>query len=446
MNRRKFLSGVGGAAGALLLPVARPGAAWSGSAVDDPQAAAPGSLPALGRLRGQFQLPDDYAYFNTAGLGASPRAVTDRVKAAMDRAEASPSAAHSEEDFARIRGKCAALLGPDCGPDEIALIGTATEGINLILNGLPLGSGDEVITSTHEHVALAIPLLHRMQTVGIGVRTFEPDLQSPAGSVDRIRALIGPKTRLIFVSHVTCTTGQVLPVWEIGRLAQEHRLWFALDGAQSLAQFPIDIHRTGAHFYTASCHKWLMGPKRTGILWVHRDRLADLSPTVVGAYSDASNSLAERRLVLHSGPQRFEYGTQNVALIYGLEAAIDLVQALGLEAIRDHNRALADACLAGLRTIPSVDLLSPSDAASRSAIVTFRVRGRNNREVATALGRRRLRVRSVTEAGLDAVRASFHVCNDQEQVRALSGEVGRIAAESPGGGRPPGLSDPAALV
>ena len=446
MNRRTFLSGVGGTAGAMLLPAAMPGAARGETGSRPPQAPVAGPAIGLDQLRHQFQLPDDYAYFNTAGLGASPRVVTDRVKAAMDRDEASPSPAHSEEDFARIRGKCAALLGPDCGADEIALIGTATEGINIILNGLPLGRGDEVITSMHEHVALAIPLLRKMQTAGIEVRTFEPDLRSPSGTVDRVRALIGPKTRLIFVSHVTCTTGQVLPIEEIGRLAEAHHVWFALDGAQSLAQFPFDIHRTGAHFSAASCHKWLMGPKRTGMLWVRRDRLTDLSPTVVGAYSDASNSLAERRLVLHTGAQRFEYGTENVALFYGLEAAIDLVQGLGLEAIRDHNRALADACRAGLRALPAVDLLAPPDAASCSAIVTFRLRGRDNREVAAALGRRRLRVRSVTEAGLDAVRASFHVCNDADQTKALVAEVGRIAGERPGSGRALGLSDPAALV
>jgi selenocysteine lyase/cysteine desulfurase len=267
-----------------------------------------------------------------------------------------------------------------------------------------------------------------MKTAGIVVRTFDPDLHSAAGTLDRLRALVTPRTRLIFVSHVTCTTGQILPVVEIGRLAAERRVWFALDGAQSLAQFPFDIASTGAHAYTASCHKWLMGPKRTGILYVRRDRLASLASTVVGAYSDQANSLHDRQVTLRSDAQRFEYGTQNDALVYGVESAIDYVRALGLERVWDHNRRLAEAFRTGLQKVASVELLSPADAASRSAIVTFRVTGRDNRQLASALTARRLRVRSVTEAGLDAVRASFHVCNDEAQVDTLLSAVNELAA------------------
>jgi selenocysteine lyase/cysteine desulfurase len=419
MKRRHFVAGLTGAAGSAF--AGRVSAGIPGlDALGTRQApASPGRDAAWRELRSQFQLTLGLAYFNTAGLGASPRAVTDRVKAMMDVEEGSPSPGHSEEDWDRIRGKAAGLLGRGCSAGEMALVSTATEGINLILNGLPLAAGDEVVTSTHEHVALAIPLLHKIRTAGIVVRTFEPDLQSRAGNVERVAAVMGPRTRLVFLSHVTCTTGQVLPVAEIGRLAAERRAWFALDGAQSLAQGPIDIAATGADFYTASCHKWLMGPKRTGLLFVRRDRLEQLRPTVVGAYSDASNSLAERRLTLQSSAKRFEYGTQNDALVYGLEAALDFVAGLGLDAIEAHNRALTEACLVGLRRIPGVELLTPPERDARSAMATFRLAGRDNREVAGALVRRRHRVRSVTEAGLDAVRASFHVCNDARQVEEL---------------------------
>jgi selenocysteine lyase/cysteine desulfurase len=411
MKRRGFLAGVAGLASTAFTSRAMqvgPDITWQ-------------DLPS------QFQLPAGFAYFNTAGLGASPRAVTDRVKSMMDREEESPSPGHSEEDWARIRAKAARLLGPSCAPDEIALIGTATEGINVILNGLPLGRGDEVITTTHEHVALAIPLLHKMKTAGIEVKTFDPD-PSTAVILERIRGLMTSRTRLVFVSHVTCTTGQRLPVADIGRLAAERGAWFALDGAQSLAQFPIDIHATGADFYTASGHKWLMGPKRTGLLYVRRDRLGQLTPSIVGAYSDTSNSLADRQLALQPNAQRFEYGTQNDALVYGLEAALDFVAALGLHAIAASNRELADVFLEGLREVPGVHVLTPAEPAAASAIVTFRLVGRDNREVASALTRRRHRVRSVTEAGLDAVRASFHVCNSRAQVRELLIAVEDIAA------------------
>jgi selenocysteine lyase/cysteine desulfurase len=426
MRRREFLRGVGGAAGGALLAATR---AWS-STLDRIRTARV-TLDAEDErfwqlVRAEFHLSPATAYLNTGGLGASPFAVTNVVKARMDREEEAPAPGHSEEDWNRIRTKCAALLGPGCSADEIALVSTATEGINVILNGLGLTRGDEVVTSTHEHVALCIPLLQKMKTAGIEVRIFEPDLKRAQGNVDRIAALVTKRTRLVFISHVTCTTGQVFPVSDIARLAMSKGLLFALDGAQSLAQFPIDIKATGADFYTASGHKWLLGPKRTGILYVRKDRLDALTPTIVGAYSDRANSLLDRRLELRPNAQRFEYGTQNAALVYGLEAAADFVSTIGLEAIWKHNQALAEACIAGFRTIPGVELLSPAEAAFRSAMLTFHFAGRDNRQVAAALMQRHLRARSVTEGGLDAVRVSFHVYNHAGEVERLLQELNKI--------------------
>jgi selenocysteine lyase/cysteine desulfurase len=432
IERREFLAGLGAAAGAVIAP---PGAIGSGAPEHDTRGLQAPSDP-WRDLRSQFQFPPDYAYFNTGGLGSSPRKVSDRVKAEMDRQDVSPSAAHSEADWTRIRGKCATLLGASCTAGEIALVSTATEGINIILNGLPLRAGDEIVTTTHEHVALALPLAYKMKTAGVVVRTFEPDLRSRAGNVDRIRALLTPRTRLIFVSHVTCTTGQVLPVAEIGRLAAERRVWFALDGAQSLAQFPIDIAATGAHFFTASCHKWLMGPKRTGVLYVRRDRLPELASVVVGAYSEQTYSLADGQVTLRAEAQRFEYGTQNDALVYGIEAAVDFLAALGPATVWERNRALAEQFRAALLADTRVELVSPEEPEARSAIITFRVPGRDNRQVATALVGRRLRVRSLGEAGLNAVRASFHVCNSEAQVRALAAAVSEIAQQGQGSRTP----------
>jgi selenocysteine lyase/cysteine desulfurase len=415
IERRTFLAGIGAAAGTI-------------AGLGD--AAAQTTTDPWRDLRTEFRLPADLAYFNTGGLGSSPRAVSDRVKAEMDRQDTSPSAAHNENDWARIRGKCAALLGPTCSAGEIAFVSTATEGINIILNGLPLKAGDEIISTTHEHVGLALPLAHKIKTAGVVVRLFEPDLRSSSGNVERIRALLTPRTRLIFVSHVTCTAGQVLPVAEIGRLAAERKIWLALDGAQSLAHFPIDIAQTGAHFYTASCHKWLMGPKRTGILYVRRDQLPQLASIVVGAYSEQTYSLAEGQVTLRADAQRFEYGTQNDALIYGIEAATDFVAALGPTKIWERSRSHAERFRAALQAQRSIELVSPAEPEARSAIVTFRIPGRDNREVAAALVGRRLRVRSLGEAGLNGVRASFHICNtDAEVDRLIEGvsAVGRGA-------------------
>jgi selenocysteine lyase/cysteine desulfurase len=221
----------------------------------------------------------------------------------------------------------------------------------------------------------------------------------------------------------------VFPVSEIGHMASSRRVLFALDGAQSLCQFPIDIGATGADFFAASGHKWLLGPKRTGILYVRKDRLDALAPSIVGAYSDQASSLAARQLELRPNAQRFEYGTQNDALVYGLEAAADFVDAIGLPEIWAHNQKLNEACLDQLSVIAGLKVLSPAEPAFRSAMVTFSLAGRDNRQVASALMQRRLRVRSVTEGDLDAVRASFHVHNNAEEMERLVDAVKEIARQ-----------------
>ena len=425
MKRRTFLRGVGALAGGL---AARPGAVRAeGQAQAGPPLPAPTDPDLWPAVRRQFQLPADLAYLNTAGLGASPRAVTNTLVEWTDREEANPAAGHNEADWTRIRTACARVLGPSCGEDEVAFVSTATEGINAILNTIPLSRGDEIITSTHEHASLVIALLHRVNTLGVAVRTFEPDLAQARGNVDRVAALVTPRTKLIFVSHVTTTTGQIMPAAGIAAIAEARGIAFALDGAQSFAHIPFDISATGAHYYTASCHKFLLAPKRTGLLYVRKDRLATAVPAVVGTYSDLASSLPDRTLTLRPGAQRFEYGTQNDALIYGIESAIAFLSAIGMPVIWARNQAMAERTVEGLRRIAGVTLLSPSEATARSAIITFTLPGRDNRQVASDLMRRRLRVRSVTEGGLDAVRVSYHVYNNEAEVDRLLAGVAEIA-------------------
>lgn len=422
MERRKFLKSLGGAAAGL----------YFGTSVSALPAASAFKRAASGitdderfwrLVRQQFLLPRNYHYFNTGGLGASPFMVTNKVKEMMDKEETYPSAGHNMEDWWRIKEKLAALFGPECKKEEVAFVSTATEGINLVVNGLPLQRGDEVITSTHEHVALNIPLLYRMQRDGIAIKTFEPDLQNGSGNLDRIEKLTTERTRLIFISHVTCTTGQIFPVEEIGQLAKSKNIHFALDGAQAVVQIPSEVRKIGADYYAYSGHKWLLGPKRTGILYVREDRFDTLRPSVVGAYSDKLVDMETRRLELHPTAQRYEYGTQNDALFYGTGEAADFVSTIGLRKIQQRNKILSERFYEGLRRIPGIEVLSPAEERYRSSMITFRVEDGDNGKISSELTKRRLRVRTVAEAKVDAIRVSFHVYNNEAEVKQLLKEI-----------------------
>jgi selenocysteine lyase/cysteine desulfurase len=374
-------------------------------------------------VRSQFLFPENYAYLNTGGLGAMPAVVLERVKKTMFEKDFYLSAGHDLKRWNEVKEKCAGLFGPNCKKEEIALTNTATEGINVILNGLPLKKGDEVITSTHEHPALNISLLNRKQRDGIVIKTFEPDLKNGVGNLDRIERLITGRTRLVFISHFTCTTGQRFPEKEIGEIARARGIWYALDGAQTVGNMPIDVKDTGVDFYAISGHKWVLGPKRTGILYVREELLETLQPTIVGAYSDASHDISQQSLVFQSTAQRYEYGTQNEALYWGLGDAVDFIQAIGVETVWQHNRHLAEMFYKGLKKMPDVTLLSPEEERYRTSLITFKIPEINYRDVTSHMIRNSIRVRPVPEANLEAVRVSFHVYNHKDEVERILQEI-----------------------
>ncbi|MCP4725383.1 MAG: aminotransferase class V-fold PLP-dependent enzyme [bacterium] len=425
MERRQFIGSLGALTGGILF--GKTDLSLAGQ--HDPKSAlklAVDDDAFWGAVRAQFLFPEDYIYFNTGGIGAVPSLVMNHVQKCTFEDEKYPRPGHDHKKWDDVKELCTGLLGPGVKMEEIALVGTATEGINIILNGLPLKSGDEVITTTHEHPALHVPLLSRMQRDGIKIRVFDPDLESGLGNVERINDLINRRTRLIFISHVTCTTGQCFPVKEIGQLAKDKDIWFALDGAQAGAQNEMDMKDWNIDFHTFSGHKWTLGPKRTGVLYVREELLDTLRPITVGAYSDGGYSINDMTLKFHPTAQRYEYATQNAPLFYGLGKAVDYIHTIGLKKIWEHNRKLAEKFYNGLNDMNGIEILSPKEEKYRTAMITFRPTVKSHTEVSSHLNRNRIRVRGVGEAGLNGIRVSFHVYNNEDEVDRILTEIGNV--------------------
>ena len=432
MKRRLFIGSVGALSGGLLL--GRTESLIASAGVPSPMTPmTPMLFPPDSddrfwrRVRQHFVYPGDYIYLNTGGIGAVPKPVLQRVEAEMKREQMAPRPGHDHEFWNGLKTTLSGFLGPDCLDSEIALTGTTTEGINIIISGLRLKEGDEIITTTHEHAALHVPLLNQKRLNGVKIRFFEPDRESGAQCVQQVADLITPKTRLIFLSHVTCTTGYRLPVEEIGQLARDRGILFALDGAQAVGSIPVDLSRIPVDFYAGCGHKWLLAPKHTGFLWLKKDRMPLVEPMSVGAYSDDGFDIRKGELTFQDSATRYEYGTQNEACFKGFATALELLQTIGIDRIFQHNRLLAEQFVAGLRSIPAVTLLSPEEEQFRSSLVTFQIRDKDYTDVAHLLGKNKIRVRVVPEAGVNGVRASFHLYNQTHEVDQLLREITNIS-------------------
>ncbi len=369
-------------------------------------------------VRTQFPLTEERAYLNTGGLGASPYAVIDAVKAKMDELEKIAETGHSDELWKEVKTAAAELLG--CDASELAFTRNATEGINIVCNGLPLKRGDEMITTTHEHVGNTVPWLGLLKREGIVVKMFEPSTVSAQENVDRIEKLITKKTRLISVPHATTTTGQVLPIKVLSVLAKAKGIWLFVDGAQTAGMFPFSLHELGCDAYATSGHKWMLGPKETGFLYVRKDMLNVVQPKIVGAYSAGEFDLAKGKLDFVPTAQRYEYGTVSIPLRFGLGAAINFLQKIGMENIWKRDQSLSTRLFKGLKSIPYVSVLSPESSTERSALVTFKHEKIAFGDLQRHLDTYKLRTRGVGEGGVNALRISTHLYNTPDEVdRAL---------------------------
>ena len=416
MKRRKFITAAGGLTGSLFLGPGMPAMASNNTSLKDIRNLVLRVDDDWMAIRELFLLSSDYCYLNTAGIGAVPALVINHTLSEWQRLEHNPSPGHDIQKWNELKDLCSAILGPGITRDEIALTGNATEGINIILNGLQLRKGDEIITSSHEHPALHIPLLNLHRLKSVNVRWFEPDRANGMNNVKRIESLLSRRTKLIFISHTTCTTGQVLPVEAIGELAVSNNVLFALDGAQAAGNVPLNLKKWKVDFYAFSGHKWLLGPKRTGVLYVNAVSRDTLEPVTVGAYSDDGYNLADMSLKMNPSAQRFEYGTQNEALFLGFRKAIELINTIGTGKIHEHNMNLAEQFYHELSSIRGAEILSPAEASFRSPIISFRIKGIPCQKISEHLGKRRIRVRIVTEGSLDAIRASFHLYNNENDI------------------------------
>ena len=369
-------------------------------------------------IREHFPLTKERTYLNTGGLGASPYVSIAALKNKIDELEFISETGHNHKLWQSVKKKAATILG--CDSEEIVYTRNTTEGVNIVCNGLQLKKGDEIITSSHEHVGNTIAWLARQKRDGIKIKVFEPATESAQENIARIGRLITKKTRAISISHVTTATGQILPVKKIGELAKSKNLFYFIDGAQSAGMLPVNVHEIGCHAYATSGHKWLLGPKGTGLLYVKKEYLDMVEAKWVGAYSNEGNfDMRSGEFKLNSTAQRYEYGTVSVPLFAGLGAALDFIIKIGVNSIWNRDFALATALVEGLN-LQGAEILSPQNPHEYSAIITFKLKNIEYGDLQKFLADKyKLRTRGIYEGGLNGLRISLHLYNSFEEVEKI---------------------------
>ncbi len=358
----------------------------------------------------ELLLPEGYVHLQTGGVGAMPRSVFDATVEAMRAVERDPAGETYGPGIGRldkVRVKVAALL--NCASDDIVLTGSATAGMFMLAQGLQFRAGERILITDHEHPAgrLGWEWAARRYGVEIDMLAVSPHASDPQEIVEQFAAAIRPETRVLSFSHILFTTGVRLPAAELCALARQRGCLAIVDGAQSAGAMPVDVGALGCHAYAASGHKWLMGPKGTGLLY--------LSPEL-GDQIDALPIMAGRQANSDST------GIGNISGMHGLGAAIDYVQALGPQAIEAHNLALRRELYDALSGLGGIALPSPREGPTVSANLSFVLpAGTDHYAVRRKLLlRHKVYLRVVELAGFLGLRASLHCYNRSEDVAALT--------------------------
>ncbi len=412
-DRRAFLRRLGiGAAGAAL---AWPRALWAleqrlGRAAGTGRAAAPASEDFWSLVRQEFLIPADRLYLNVGTLGASPRVVLDATVEHMRRvAMTFPPGV----DWRALETRLGALLHGD--PAGFVFPRNTTEGMSFVANGLELKAGDEILTTLHEHVGGLCPWQNVAARQHLTLRQLPlPVPPADAGQiVDVFRKALTRRTRVISVSHVTFSTGLIMPVRQLVELARPRGIVLVVDGAHPPGMMPVDIRALDADFYASSPHKWLLAPEGNGLLYIREDWRTRLWPSVASGGWDQ----------MKDGAQRFNrLGTIDESRLAGLLAAVAFHEAIGPERVYGRIRELRRRLDDGLRATPGIRIVSPASDDLAAGLLSFAIEKMPALELQQRLEKNaNMRTRVIGEYNYGWMRLSPHVYTSEADVdRAIA--------------------------
>lgn len=296
------------------------------------------------------------------------------------------------ERFEGARAAVARFVGaPDAA--EVVFTRGTTEAINLVASSwgpAHVAPGDEILLTRLEHHSDIVPWQLLAQRVGARIRYVDIDEEGRL-RLDEYDELLGERTRLVALNHISNALGTINPVKEIVARAKAVGATVLVDGAQGAPHLPIDVQDLGCDFYALSGHK-MGGPMGIGALWARRELLEAMPPYQGGG--EMIDTVGEAESTWAEVPHKFEAGTPNVAGAVGMAAAIAFIESLGREAIQAHESGLVAYGLERLAAIDGLRVFGPRDPSERIAVFSFAMRGVHPHDVATILDAESIAVRA----------------------------------------------------
>ncbi len=381
-------------------------------------------------------IPEGWHYLDSAATAQKPRFVIDAIEQAYARDYATVHrgvyrrSADMTIAYEAARQRVAAFINARSN-DEVVLVRGATEAINLVAQSWGIANlkrGDRILLSTLEHHSNIVPWQLIRERTGIEIDVC-PLTADGRIDLDAAEAMLTERHKLVAFAHVSNVLGSLLDAKRATELAHKVGAKILLDGCQAVPRIKVDLQAIGCDFYVFSGHK-LYGPTGIGVLWAKGEILDSMPPWQGGG--SMIDRVTFAKTTWAPAPQRFEAGTPHIVGALGLHAAIDYVDAIGLDVIHAHELALVREARAALSAINSVRLFGPEDAAG---IVSFAIEGVHPHDIGTILDEEGVAIRAGHHCAqplmehLDipaTARASFGIYSDADDVAALARGIERV--------------------
>ena len=380
-----------------------------------------------GQLRDEdYPITKKTIYMNNGAIAPTPlstiKAMTDFMLTCAEGGPDSPSTFdYIISLLDELRTRIAHLI--NCDHDEVVLVQSTTEGLNMVMNGLDWKTGDAVVVrgGRHEHYSNYLPWVALSQKKGVQLKELAMTDENGYFDLAQLEKLV-KGSKLITLSHVLYNTGAIMPVEEVGRIAQKNNLLFCVDAAQSAGTISVDVKKIGCHFMAFPGFKWLCGPTGIGVFYCSKKASEILEPLEIGG---ESATLSEQNILAYLDmPARFQASFRNFPGAAGLEASLRYILRIGLERIRKKNMNVASILREEIAKIPAVKMYGPDEESKRSSIVTFMPQKADSSTLVKQLAQNRIILAARdTGGGKKAVRAAPHFFNSEEEASITASHI-----------------------